>query len=308
MSTLQIILGLKQLLRFPAIVTSSIAGMLISLADVISIRGISLRWFDFALMLAGVVILHGVTTHAVNDLQDWRSGTDAKSEGILSGGSRILPEQKLTPELIALFRDLAAILVLIIAVYLAWKTGAAVLLVLAVGIWSAYAYTEPPFLLAYRPLMGEWLGEFPAMVASSVGVALVLLGEIPLIVWIGAVLNALFCMGWLMQHHLPDIRADLQSSPPKLTTVAFLYALNGRCYLKFPSLLYFSLALLLGFWAAFKIHYAFILSSTISLYCIFLVLKSSVIDIKDITYKLKGMQLATLLNAAAYSFVLLILG
>jgi 1,4-dihydroxy-2-naphthoate octaprenyltransferase len=286
-----------KLMRFPAVVVSSYSGMLIGLGAAVGIRGISLPWGEVGLLFLAVGLLHGVTAHASNDLNDYLSGTDAKSPGILSGGSGVLTEGILKLRDVRLIRNASLFPVGLIAAYFALRVGTPALGLIAVGLWSALSYTEPPLRLAYRPVLGEWLGEFPGMVGASVGVVLVLAGHVTVAAWSGAILNALFCMGWLMQHHLPDLEADLKAVPRKLTTVAYFYDRTGTRHVRLPAVVYFTLAAICAVWGVMTVHRAFLVSSVLALMCCYLAATSPVEDVGAVTRRLKAMEAATLINA-----------
>jgi len=50
----------------------------------------SIRWMDYGLIILLIILVHGVVSHAFNDREDWLSGTDQLSPGILSGGSGVI--------------------------------------------------------------------------------------------------------------------------------------------------------------------------------------------------------------------------
>ncbi len=65
-----------------------------------------------------------------------------------------------------------------------------------------------------------------------------MLDTIPVWAWFNAAINAVWCMSWVMVHHIPDVDADQRARPVKHTTV--LYAVNrwGRRAAHMPAVFY----------------------------------------------------------------------
>lgn len=184
-------------------------------------RGISS--LDVALIVAAGLFLQGLAAHAFNDREDWRSGTDQASPGLLTGGSRVVPRRLLDATQLTWTGRTSLTLAALIALYFTWHTGPGALLLWLVAAWAVTAYSLPPLRLAYRPFLGEWLAAWPAMTAAAAGTFYLLTGRFSPVVLAAGGIHGLFCLGWLMHHHLPDIPADLAAEPVKLTTPAWLY-------------------------------------------------------------------------------------
>ncbi len=224
----QLAAGIWTLFRFIPVLSWSVSAAAIAVAAAAGRTG--WRWSyvpDGLLMLAGSALFQGLLAHGVNDLEDWRSGTDAASPGLLSGGSRVIPRQLLGRPQVATAAWVAAAAGLACAAVLYLRHGPTVILVALLGLWSATAYTLPPLRLAYRPFAGELLSGWPAVVAIIAGGAAVLSGRPTPGVWAAAAVQATFSIAWVMQHHLPDVAADLGASPPKRTTPAWFAARWG---------------------------------------------------------------------------------
>ena len=195
------------------------------------------------LALVGILILgsfltHGLLTHIVNDLADFKSGTDDYSPGVLSGGSRVIQKKFFTYSQLKLFGVLLTTIMLIAAI-LFFIFGYMKLGVLTIiGIWGALSYSMKPFIFAYKPFAGEWLSLFPSMLFLGLAAPWIMLDTIPIWAWFNAAINAVWCMSWVMVHHIPDIDADQRAKPVKNTTV--LYAANrwGRRAAHMPAVLY----------------------------------------------------------------------
>ncbi|MDK2928189.1 MAG: 1,4-dihydroxy-2-naphthoate polyprenyltransferase [Bacillota bacterium] len=235
--------GLGLLLRLPAVLAWSGGGLYLA-AGLAAKRGVAPeRWLDLTLLGLGTLLLHGVVTHALNDRTDWASGTDRLSPGLLSGGSRVIRYGLLSPRALVRVSAAATLLTLALAGILLSRLGPGVLVALAVGLWSALAYSLPPLALAYRPLAGEWLGAFPALLSCTLGAYWTLRGTLEPPLGAAALGYGLLCQAWLAEHHLADVEADLAARPPKFTTAAWVSRRCGRAAGRIVPALYAGLAL-----------------------------------------------------------------
>jgi 1,4-dihydroxy-2-naphthoate octaprenyltransferase len=186
-------------------------------------------WFLVALALGGLI--QGWETHAINEIYDWRSGTDRIDGGrALSGGSRVrnlglLSERDLWS--IFAFATLAVIgltswVVLARAPWLALLIGS--------GYVLGLVYTLPPIATAYRPLAGEWLGGFPGVLLAGLGAFAVQTLRLSIVAVAALTAHALVCMGMLVVHHYLDAPMDRGANPPKRTTVVVLGPQSSRWY------------------------------------------------------------------------------
>ncbi len=197
-------------------------------------------------LLLGSFLIHGLLTHIVNDLADFKSGTDEHSPGVLSGGSRVVQTRQFTYRQLKLF-GIVLSAVMMSAALLFFISGHIELGILTViGIWGALSYSIKPFIFAYRPFAGEWLSLFPSMLFLGLAAPWIMLDAIPLWAWFNAAVNAVWCMAWVMVHHMPDIDADQRARPVKRTTV--LYAANkwGRRAAHMPAVTYLTVVVVLA--------------------------------------------------------------
>jgi len=242
-----------------------------------------LSWLDYGLIIVLITLIHGVISHAFNDREDWLSGTDPLSPGVLSGGSKVIGKSYYRLDDLSRVAKTALMLVLIMAAYFLWKFGLSVLILFAIGIWSAIAYTCPPFRFSYYPLAGEWLCAFPALLACTVGTCYVLTGAIYPVAVIGGAIHALLSIGLLMHHHLSDISSDLQANPRKLTTVALAAITLSIAKAPLVELVYFFLALVTGIAGALLFHPVFWVTIPFSLGCMWVAITTHPQDIINIT-------------------------
>ena len=193
-------------------------------------RGV-LDWGLYLVTLAIAMLVQGFETHAVNEIYDWRSGTDRKPvPRVLSGGSKVLNRGLLT------IRDLWAIfavssvliwgLTLSLLVTRSWTLIAFVL----PGYLAGLFYTMPPIRTAYRPFVGELAGGFLGVVLCVLGGYYVQTLRLSSIAVVAAIGYACVCVAMLLMHHYLDVEADLAASPPKRTTIAWLGRKAGKVY------------------------------------------------------------------------------
>jgi 1,4-dihydroxy-2-naphthoate octaprenyltransferase len=173
-------------------------------------------------LLAIALVVQGWLAHSLNDRVDWQSGTDQTAAEILSGGSGALKRGYLRHE--QLLPIAALSLLLVLALVYRQTANWLMYLYLAVGLWGAITYSHPSWRLAYKPLTGEWVAAFPAIVACTLAFYQGFAGRLDFFSIAAAMLHGLLSISWLMQHHLPDWYRDLHSSPPKRTTIAHVAA------------------------------------------------------------------------------------
>jgi 1,4-dihydroxy-2-naphthoate octaprenyltransferase len=187
-------------------------------------------WLFLEALLLGVLI-QGYETHAVNEIYDWRSGTDSDpTPRILSGGSGVFLARLLTERQLWAIFAVSSTLIGILAFDLASRTGPTVLVLAAIGYFAGLAYTLPPVATAYRPFVGEWLGGFAGVTSAGLGGAFVQSLDLSPLAIAVAVSHAFICVGMLLMHHYLDVRPDQRARPVKRTTIVFLGPRRGKAY------------------------------------------------------------------------------
>lgn len=273
------------LLRFPAVISSSIATILSSLLPLFISSSLTINdlLFMFIFLCIGAVLIHGMLTHLFNDYADHLSGTDDKSPAILSGGSRVIQTGVIQPHIVLKLGKGLAIVLLIIAVTMAFVNQSKLTILIFIGIWSAYSYSLSPFRLSYRPFLGEWLSLFPAIFLLGLAGPWMIFKTIPLWAFQNAVINAFVCMAWVMVHHIPDLNADREAIPKKRTSVVWFVDKLGLKYARIPALLYFVLAGICALWLGFDRFWAAIILTSMISYALFLVVKINPENIRQVT-------------------------
>ncbi len=175
-----------------------------------------------AASLAIGVLLQGFVAHTVNEIVDWRSGTDADpSPRILSGGSKVIAARLLSERELVVLGGAAAAAAVALGLVVAASRGWWLLGLGALGLAGAVLYTLPPAAAAYAPFAGEGVA-FTCVWACAIGGYGVQAGTFGgHAVLLGAA-HAAFCVSMLMLHHLLDRGPDARAVPPKLTTMVRL--------------------------------------------------------------------------------------
>lgn len=273
------------LLRSIAVIFSSVATIISSLIPLFLHAAMPLGYLLmlFTLLTIAAFTIHGVLTHALNDYTDFHSGTDEYSPAILSGGSRVVQKGMISVNSLRQLGKWLTILLLILAMLLALFSQYKLAILLLIGIWSAASYSLPPLRLSYRPFLGEWLSLFPAILFLGFAGPWIVLGSIPLWAIQNAVINALFCMAWVMVHHIPDLKADKRAIPMKRTSVVWFADKFGLYYARFPALIYLFAVLFCGVWIGFDRFWAatcLILTTSIA---VFFVMKMNITNYQQVT-------------------------
>ncbi|TEB07071.1 1,4-dihydroxy-2-naphthoate octaprenyltransferase [Pelotomaculum schinkii] len=297
--------GLWKMFRLVPVLSWSATSFALGIGPAVSLNtSAQINWCYVTLVVFSGLVLHGITAHACNDLVDWRSGTDRVSPGILSGGSGVI-KNGLLSERQLMFICLAGLLLPIAAsLYLSSQRGPLVFVFLLVGAWSGLSYTLPPFRLSYRPLLGEWLSAFPTILCCTIGSFYILTGQVTIEVATAGVIHGFFSLGWLMQHHLPDMTADLGASPPKVTTPAFFSRRWGPGSARLAPASYCTLAALTGLWAGIFIDPVFFIVLPFATFCIYLSAATDPLNVASITVREKTMVLLTSGHAAILAVLL----
>src|SRR2546421_9077670 len=141
----------------PVLLWSYTAVVLGTAVAINEIGGFDARWFAVALALGGLI--QGWETHAINEIYDWRSGTD-RIDGprALSGGSRVRNFGLLDERGLWLIFAVSSAAIAVLTAWVVVARAAWLAILILTGYALGIAYTVPPIATAYRPFAGEWLG------------------------------------------------------------------------------------------------------------------------------------------------------
>jgi 1,4-dihydroxy-2-naphthoate octaprenyltransferase len=191
--------------------------------------GVDLASFAVALGLGGLI--QGWSTHSINEIFDWRSGTDRIGGArALSGGSRVRNLSLLNERDLWLIFGISSVAIAALTLWVIVARAAWLAFLILTGYVLGVAYTAPPIATAYRPFAGEWLGGFPGVLLSGLGAYAIQTKSISVVAVIALSAHALVCMGMLMVHHYLDAPMDAAASPPKRTTVVALGLTTAKKY------------------------------------------------------------------------------
>jgi len=188
---------------------------------------------DGALYLGAVVLgvlIQGLLAHCVNELEDWRSGTDRHgSPRVISGGSKVLVNGLLSSRGLIVLFAVALALTTALGLAMVASRGLVMLPFGLAGVLGAVFYTMPPVRAAYRPVAGE-LVAFTCLALCVIGAAVLQHATIDAELLLVAAAVAGYAVGMLMMHHFLDHDADRSAVPQKRTTIVALGLEHGRRY------------------------------------------------------------------------------
>jgi len=226
---------------FIAVITPAILGSAIAWSTTAQ----PFHWGYFFLVLLGAILINS-GTNLVNDYFD-RATDDINVEYVapFTGGSRVIQQELLTPSQVLSVGILCFTAAAAIGGYLVWATwasGPMVLILGAIGVFSGYFYTAPPFKLGYR-----WPAE--AIVGLNCGI-LVTLGaywvQVQQFSWVPVIASiplALLIAAVLWVNEIPDYVADKSASKNHIVVlVGKKWA--ARSYLVVVSAAYLYIALM----------------------------------------------------------------
>ena len=187
-------------------------------------------WYYVGAVLLGALI-QGLLAHCVNEIADWRSGTDRHpSPRVISGGSKVIAAGLMGEGALRVTFAGAFVATTVLGLALVAARGLVVLPFGLVGVAGAILYTVPPVRAAYRPFAGEAVA-FICLANCVIGAHVLQGGPgIDAATMATAVAVAAYAVGMLMVHHYLDYDADRTSTPPKVTSIVRLGLVRGRWY------------------------------------------------------------------------------
>ena len=198
--------------------------------------GTALAWRDggdvsvtgYLVAVAVGVLLQGLVAHSVNEIVDWRSGTDRDpSPRVISGGSKVIASGLLGPRALGTVGLAAAVLTVGLGAVAASVWGWSLGVYGAAGLAGAVLYSLPPVRAAYRPYIGEAIA-FACVWACVTGSYTLQRGEMSGAAALAGLAYGASCVAMLMMHHYLDRGADIRADPPKRTTPVVLGAACRR--------------------------------------------------------------------------------
>ena len=187
-------------------------------------------WYYVGAVVLGALI-QGLLAHSVNEIADWRSGTDRHpSPRMISGGSKVILAGLMGERALMVTFGAAFLATTVLGLTLVAARGIVVLPFGVVGVAGAILYTLPPVRAAYRPFAGEAIA-FICLADCVVGAHVLQGGRaVDTTTLATAVAVAAYAVGMLMVHHYLDYDADRTATPPKVTSIVRLGLAGGRRY------------------------------------------------------------------------------
>ena len=186
-------------------------------------------WYYLGAVALGVLI-QGLLAHSVNEVEDWRSGTDRHaSPRVISGGSKVIVAGLLSQRALWWVFAGAFAATTVIGLALVAAAGLDLLPFGLVGVAGAVLYTLPPVRAAYRPFAGEAVA-FVCLAVCVLGAHVLQGRSIDAATVAAAVAVAAYAVSMLMVHHYLDRDADALAKPPKVTSIVYLGLVRGRRY------------------------------------------------------------------------------
>jgi 1,4-dihydroxy-2-naphthoate polyprenyltransferase len=187
-------------------------------------------WYYVGAVVLGALI-QGLLAHSVNEIADWRSGTDRHpSPRMISGGSKVILAGLMGERALMATFGAAFLATTVLGLTLVAARGIVVLPFGVVGVAGAILYTLPPVRAAYRPFAGEAIA-FICLADCVVGAHVLQGGRaVDGATLATAVAVAAYAVGMLMVHHYLDYDADRTAAPPKVTSIVRLGLAGGRRY------------------------------------------------------------------------------
>jgi 1,4-dihydroxy-2-naphthoate octaprenyltransferase len=235
-------------------------------------------WFLVALALGGLI--QGWETHAINEIYDWRSGTDRVDGGrALSGGSRVRNLGLLSERDLWSIFAFATVAVVGLTSWVVLARAPWLALLIGSGYVLGLVYTLPPIATAYRPWAGEWFGGFPGVLLAGLGAFAVQTLNLSIVVVAALTAHALICTAMLVVHHYLDAPMDKIASPPKRTTVVALGVQSSRWYAASMAAV---AAVIYGLLGAL-VHPAFFLGAGLTAIAVWVHVRINPTDMKSVT-------------------------
>jgi 1,4-dihydroxy-2-naphthoate polyprenyltransferase len=198
--------------------------------------GTALAWRDegevsvtgYLVAVAIGVLLQGLVAHSVNEISDWRSGTDRDpSPRVISGGSKVIASGLLGPRALAGVAVAAALAAAVLGTVAAARWGWILVVYGAAGLAGAVLYTLPPIRAAYRPFGGEAIA-FTCVWGCTSGAYVLQTGGLSGGAALAGIAYGASCVAMLMMHHYLDRVPDSRALPPKTTTIVLLGSAGRR--------------------------------------------------------------------------------
>lgn len=219
------------LFRILPVMVWAFTGSLVGTA-VATLSSVDIKWLPYLLILIISALVQGYPTHILNEIYDWKSGADSRELGShKSGGSKVLQARLLSiGDLWVAFVISNVVLSGFALLWIRMIDLRSFLYFFVPAYLSAILYSLPPFRLAYRPFLGEWLGGFSGIFFLILASYYAQTRNVNLFVILTACAVGLIYIGIMMFFHYLDFERDMKAIPKKNTTVVHLGLAGSRRY------------------------------------------------------------------------------
>ena len=216
--------------RILAVLVWAVLTVLLSSAIVFYETG-KIDWLNFFLVMAIASITQGFPAHIVNEIYDWKSGSDRFMKlGEKSGGSKVIKSGLATIPQLWLMFGITSVLSFSLVALLYLRTDPRSLWFFGIGYFVCIFYTLPPMRFAYRPFAGEWLGGFTGIMLNMTGNYFVQTGYVSSLIFFFSITIGLVYIAIMMLFHYLDYESDRHAEPLKRTTIVFLGLQRSKIY------------------------------------------------------------------------------
>ncbi|MFQ6126328.1 MAG: prenyltransferase [Candidatus Heimdallarchaeota archaeon] len=179
--------------------------------------GLFNSWGFFLTMMVAC-LAQAFPIHAINELVDWSSGTDATG----LGGSKVIREGYLSKREMKILFWISLIGIFALAALGILTIDNRPIPLFVVGMGAGLFYSLKPFKFAYRPFLGEWASAFVGIMVCVTGAYFVQVGTLSTPIIILAAAISFEDMAIMILFHTIDYENDKAAMPVKKTTVVFL--------------------------------------------------------------------------------------
>lgn len=209
--------GLKELFRWRPVLAWAMSGTLLGCSVAIYECGLGLNWLYLFLALMGIILIQAFLAHTANDLID--EEVDRKAPIKKTGRTKVLIDGIMSRRDLILVGLVSLLIVLALILFFTIKLGPVIILLAAVGVYSALAYSLPPLKLGYRPF-AEFTVVLPVLTVLVVGINFVVTGSLSLLAFFVGLTFAFANIVWFIISRAQDVDADEEAG--KNTTAVLL--------------------------------------------------------------------------------------
>jgi len=210
-----------KLLRIKPVMAWSVCTFIVVIASGIH-DGLELNIPLSISMLACLIIMQSILSHATNDIVDESVDRDTDMEG--TNRSKVLISGIASRRDLLILCVISIIISLLIGIYIYSIRGPIIAILLFSGMFMIYIYNFKPLKLNYRPL-SEFTVVLPTIMLMSFSVSYSAFGTISETIIYSAIVCAMMNVLWYLFSRMQDAVPDAKHG--KITTMAYFYSRGG---------------------------------------------------------------------------------